>query len=160
MIIYGVNPVKDLFNSDVNKIKKVWIQKKRHQSFYNDLTAAGVEVLDIADLNYRKVELTGKETIQGIVASIEEPKVFTLNELIEVNKDKQDAKIVILDHIEDPQNFGAIIRNSAAFEVDGIIYPSRGAARLNSTVMKTSAGNWMNVNLKSSTDLMLFDLSL
>lgn len=147
MIIYGVNPVKDLFNKDRSKLVKVWVQKKRHQSFYNDLVAAGIKVLDIADLNYRSVELTGKETIQGIVAQIEEPKLFSLNELIDINKDNQESKIIILDHIEDPQNFGAIIRNAAAFEVDGIIYPSRGAAKLNSTVMKTSAGNWMNVNL-------------
>ncbi len=147
MIIYGKNPVKDLFDNDKSKLKKVWIDKKRHQAFYIDLQKAGISLEDIKQLNYRKVELTGQENIQGVIAEIEEPKIYSLSELININKENDNAKFLILDQIEDPQNFGAILRNAAAFDVDGVIYPSRGAARLNPTVMKTSAGNWMNVNL-------------
>ncbi len=147
MIIYGKNPVKDLFDKDPSQVKKVWIDSKRHQSFVKELEKAGVIIDDIKRLQYSSVELTGKENIQGIIANIKEPKMYSLSELIDINKDKQAPKLLILDQIEDPQNFGAIIRNAAAFDVDGIIYPGRGAVGLNSTVMKTSAGNWMNVRL-------------
>ncbi len=147
MIIYGKNPVKDLFDNDSSKIKKVWIDKKRHQSFYIDLEKSGIELIDIKELRYKSVELSGQENIQGIIAEIEEPKIYSLKELININKDNSNTKLLILDQIEDPQNFGAIIRNAAAFGVDGIIYPTRSAAKLTPTVMKTSAGTWMNVNL-------------
>ncbi len=147
MIIYGKNPVKDLFTKDKSQINKVWIDRKRHQAFAIDLEKAGISIDDIKSLNYRKVELTGQENIQGVIADIKEPKIYSLAELIESNKDNDNTKLLILDQIEDPQNFGAIIRNAAAFGVDGIIFPSRGAARLTPTVMKTSAGNWMNVKL-------------
>ncbi len=147
MIIYGKNPVKDLFTSDASQIKKVWIDKKRHQAFSIELSKAGIQVIDIKELRYKTVELTGKENIQGVIADIKEPRNYSLNELIKLNEDNDNAKFLILDQIEDPQNFGAIIRNAAAFGVDGIIYPTRGAAKLNSTVMKTSAGNWINVKL-------------
>ncbi len=147
MIIYGKNPVKDLFDKDPSQIKRVWIDSKRHQSFVKELEKANIRIDDIKSLQYSSVELTGKENIQGIIANIKEPKIYSLTEIIESTKEKQSPKLLILDQIEDPQNFGAIIRNAAAFDVDGIIYPGRGAAGLNSTVMKTSAGNWMNVKL-------------
>ncbi len=147
MIIYGKNPVNDLFTKDVTQIKKVWIDKKRHQSFSRDLESKNIEVEDIKTLSYRKVGLTGQENIQGVIADIKDPKIYSLQDLIAMNKDNDNAKFLILDQIEDPQNFGAIIRNAAAFGVDAIIYPTRQAAKLTPTVMKTSAGNWMNVKL-------------
>ncbi len=147
MIIYGKNPVKDLFDRDPSQVKKVWIDSKRHQQFVKLLESNGVQIEDIKKLQYNSVELTGKENIQGIIANIKDPKIFSLSELLNECAKKDNPKILILDQIEDPQNFGAIIRNAAAFDVDGIIYPSRQAVGLNSTVMKTSAGNWMNVNL-------------
>ncbi len=147
MIIYGKNPVKDLFDKDPSQIKRVWINEKRHQQFYKELQKAGIRLDDIKSLQYASVELTGQENIQGIIANIQDPKNYSLNELIKLNENKQAPKLLILDQIEDPQNFGAIIRNAAAFGVDGIIYPGSRAASLNSTTMKASAGNWMNVNL-------------
>lgn len=147
MIIYGKNPIKDLFDKDHTEIKRVWIDEKRHQQFSKELKAKGIRLDDIKSLQYNSVELTGKENIQGIIANIKDPKIYSLTELIKLNENKQAPKLLILDQVEDPQNFGAIIRNAAAFDVDGIIYPGRGAAGLNATVMKTSAGTWMNVNL-------------
>ncbi len=147
MIIYGKNPVRDLFDADRNKITRVWIDEKRHQQFTKELREAGIRIDDLKSLQFNSVGINGSENLQGIVANIQDPKIYSLTELIEINKDKQAPLFLILDQIEDPQNFGAILRNAAAFGVDGVIYPGRGSAKLNSTAMKTSAGNWMHVNL-------------
>ncbi len=147
MIIYGKNPVKDLFNRDASQVKKIWVDRKRHQAFVNELEKNGVIIEDIKKLQYSSVGLTGQENIQGIIANIKDPKMYSLLELIKEVSVKDAPRLLILDQIEDPQNFGAIIRNAAAFDIDGIIYPNRGAVGLNSTVMKTSAGNWINVRL-------------
>ena len=48
--------------------------------------------------------------------------------------------IVMLDHIEDPHNFGAIIRTCEAARVDAIIIPKDRQVQVNATVMKTSVG--------------------
>ena len=48
--------------------------------------------------------------------------------------------VVILDHIEDPHNFGAIIRTCEAAGVDAIIIPKDRQVQVNATVMKTSVG--------------------
>lgn len=152
MLIYGKNPIKDLFIFDKKTIKKVYIEKKRHQSFYQELKNEGVLLLEYKDFKFND-EITNKDNTQGIIAEISEIKNYSIRELIESLKDIENPKIVMLDRIEDPQNFGAIIRNAAAFNVDAIVFPNRNSAKLNSTSMKTSAGNWMHVKFSEVSNL-------
>ena len=153
MFIYGKNPISYLFTKDPESIKEVWIEKKRHQSFFNQLNSNKVIIHNFNEFNFKKSEFRGHENFQGIIAKIKEPKIYSLSEMINKNKNNENTLFLILDQIEDPQNFGAIIRNAAAFNVDGILYPSRGASGLNSTVMKVSAGNWLNVDLCETSSL-------
>ena len=48
--------------------------------------------------------------------------------------------LILLDHIQDPQNLGAIARSAEVFGADAIVIPKRRSALPTSTVMKTSAG--------------------
>ncbi len=47
---------------------------------------------------------------------------------------------VVLDHITDPHNTGAILRTAEAAGVNGVILPDRRAAAVNPTVRKVAAG--------------------
>ena len=60
---------------------------------------------------------------------------------------------MILDHLEDPHNFGAIIRTCEAAGVDGIIIPKNRTVEVNSTVMRTSVGALDNVKIAQVTNL-------
>lgn len=153
MLIFGKNPIKDLFEKDPNSIREIWIEKRRHQSFYNEIANSGIKISYFDEFNIRNSDFRGHENFQGIIANIDEPKIYSLSELIEKHKNDERSLFVLLDQIEDPQNFGAILRNAAAFNANGVLYPSRGASKLNSTVMKTSAGNWMNVDLCETSSL-------
>ena len=66
----------------------------------------------------------------------------------------QDSFIVILDHLEDPHNLGAIIRTSEAAGVDAIIIPKDRQVQVNSTVMKTSAGALTNMEVISVSNIV------
>lgn len=79
---------------------------------------------------------------QGIIIDISDYKYCDLEDII-----KQDGFIVILDHLEDPHNFGAIIRTCEAAGVDGIIIPKDRSVEVNSTVMKTSVGALNNIKI-------------
>ncbi len=147
MFIYGKNPIKDLFKINPSQIKKIWIIKKRHQSFSKELEKAGFNLLNFNDFNFKKNNFKGNENFQGILAEIKDPKIYNLPDLINKNNKNEKQKLIILDKVEDPQNFGAILRNSAAFDISGVIYSKNGSAKLNSTVMKSSSGNWINVDL-------------
>jgi 23S rRNA (guanosine2251-2'-O)-methyltransferase len=50
------------------------------------------------------------------------------------------ALVVILDHVEDPQNLGAILRSADVFAADLVIAPTRRAAPLSEAAVKASAG--------------------
>ena len=62
--------------------------------------------------------------------------------------------VVLLDHLEDPHNLGAIIRTCEAAGVDAIILPKNRQVQLNATVMKTSVGTLDNVKIVSVTNLV------
>ena len=76
---------------------------------------------------------------QGIILDVQDIKTYNLDEIIP-NINKEYPLVVILDHLEDPHNFGAIIRSSEAFGVDAIIIPNDRSVDITSTVVKTSVG--------------------
>ena len=85
---------------------------------------------------------------QGIILEIEDYKYCDVDELIEDNN-----IIVMLDHLEDPHNLGAIIRTCEAAGVSGIIIPKDRSVSVNSTVMKVSAGALELVKIAQVTNL-------
>ncbi|MDX9897525.1 MAG: 23S rRNA (guanosine(2251)-2'-O)-methyltransferase RlmB [Spirochaetia bacterium] len=50
------------------------------------------------------------------------------------------AMVVLLDHIEDPHNLGAILRSADVFAADLVIMPQKRAAKETDTVARSSAG--------------------
>lgn len=48
--------------------------------------------------------------------------------------------ILVLEALQDPTNFGTLLRAAEAAGVDGVIFPERGAAPLSAAAVKASAG--------------------
>lgn len=142
MIIYGKNVVKDYLNSDM-KVYSVSISNN-----FNDEEI--MELVKIKDIKLNKIDINKINSIesgnhQGIIADVEEYGYTDIKEVYDnINK---ETLIVILDHIEDTHNFGAIIRTCEAAAVDYIIIPNDRAVKVNSTVIKTSAGAINNVKI-------------
>ena len=67
---------------------------------------------------------------------------------------KENPLVIILDHIEDPHNFGAIIRTCEATGVDGIIIPDDRCCEVNGTVVKTSVGTTERVKIARVKNLV------
>lgn len=76
---------------------------------------------------------------QGVVAVTAEKQYTDVDELLE-RKRGQYTFLALLDGVEDPHNFGAIIRTAEGAGVDGVIIPERRAAGVTATVVKASAG--------------------
>lgn len=60
---------------------------------------------------------------------------------------------LILDGIQDPYNFGAMLRSAAAFGVDAVFVGSRGQASVSSLVARSSAGAVNRVPIAAVDDL-------
>lgn len=93
-------------------------------------------------INYSVVDkktldrLTNNANHQGIVLECKDYKLYKLNEIIK----EDNGFIVMLDGIQDPHNFGAIIRTCEAAGIDGIIYKKNNSVKLNDTVAKVACG--------------------
>ena len=85
---------------------------------------------------------------QGIVAQISPKKYCSVDYILELSKKiGEKAFILILDKIQDPHNFGAIIRTAECMGVHGIIISKRESVLVNPTVEKCSCGASQYVNI-------------
>lgn len=145
MYIYGKNvAIETIKNKE--KIKKAII--------YKNFTDNNI-LVDLKKLNV-KIEFKEKYEMdkiingmhQGIILEVND---FEYNDIDEMITD--DSLIVILDHIEDPHNFGAIIRTCEAAGVNGIIIPKDRSVDVNATVIKVSTGAIKNMKIAQVTNL-------
>lgn len=90
---------------------------------------------------YKELErMTGKGNHQGIVIEVNEYEYYDLDRLLEELDNKAYPCIAILDGIEDPHNFGAILRSGDAFGIDGYIIAQNRQVGLTNTVGHVSTG--------------------
>lgn len=146
MLVYGRNVAKEILKSD-KKVEKIVIQ----EDFNDDSVISLIEKRGIKPQTMSKREFSrfDKYSHQGIILYIEDFKYSELEDFI----DEENSKVVILDHLEDPHNLGAIIRTCEAAGINGIIIPKDRSVSVNSTVMKTSVGALENVHIAMVTNL-------
>ena len=87
---------------------------------------------------------------QGAIAWVPALRVRALEEL----ELPAPALVVVLDSIEDPQNFGAVVRSSVAFGASAIVWAQHGAAPLTPATFRASAGAIEHAQLASVPSLV------
>jgi 23S rRNA (guanosine2251-2'-O)-methyltransferase len=90
---------------------------------------------------------------QGIAALIKAYDFVPLEEILRKAEGADYPLIVILDSIQDPQNFGAIIRNADAFGTQGIVVKKDRQVGLTPVVAKVSAGAIEHVAIAQVTNI-------
>lgn len=145
MYIYGKNVAKEKLQSN-DKINKAYVSKKfKDNEILDQLFKRNIRV-NFVDNIVLDSKVDGLH--QGIILDIDEFKTYELNEFLDDLKTNNNYHtLVMLDHLEDPHNFGAIIRTSEALGVEGIIIPNDRSVSITSTVVKTSAGAIENIKI-------------
>lgn len=149
MYIYGKNVAYEKLNSK-DKINKIILSSTFHDDEILNLITKRNIIPKV--LPNRELDKICKGLHQGIIIDIPDIKTFTYDEVIP-NINDEYSLIVILDHIEDPHNFGAIIRTSEALGVDAIIIPKDRSVQITPTVVKTSVGTVQNMKIVTVTNL-------
>jgi len=136
MYIYGKNVLKEKLNSN-DKINKVYLSDKfKDYEIINLLKEKNIKVNYVPN-NFLDKKVDGLH--QGIVLEIDEVKTYELEDVID-NINSEYPTLVMLDHLEDPHNLGAIIRTCECAGIKSIIIPKDRSVRVNDTVMKVSTG--------------------
>ena len=138
MYVYGKNVAKEL----QSKIEKAYVVNN-----FKDKELLKKIKAPIIYVDKNKLDKMVDGVHQGIVLKIADYEYKDISDI------KNDI-VVILDHLEDPHNLGAIIRTCEAAGINDIILPKDRSVQVNSTVMKTSAGCLDKVNLYQVTNLV------
>jgi len=144
-LAFGNHTFRNLLHSPYFTFKKILLREEHHQN---------KELLKLLEKKRIFYQLLNKEQFsrynpdkksQGIVAFVRNYDYIPLSSLLTCQSQRKFPLIIILDRIEDPHNFGAILRTCAALAVDGVIIAKKNQVPVNSTVIKISMGGVAHV---------------
>ena len=152
-MVYGVHAVTEALQ--VNTGNKLYIQ--------DDLRGKNVEkIKDLAAEKKVSISWTPKKTLsdmtngavhQGFVLRVSDFAYAELDTILAKAEQEENPLILILDGLNDPHNFGSILRTADATNVTGILIPKHRAVGVTPVVAKTSTGAVEHVPVARVTNL-------
>ncbi|MEO0443790.1 MAG: RNA methyltransferase substrate-binding domain-containing protein, partial [Pseudomonadota bacterium] len=143
--VYGRKPVLEaLSDHNINCFRLHLAQSnKSNQLITTIITLAQKRQIDIHYHDRQalsRISKNGKQD-QGVCLDIYCPQHQDYNRFLQDHKaGDKSLRILALDRITNPQNLGMIIRSACAGNIDAIVIPEKGCAKLDSLVIKASAG--------------------
>ncbi len=139
MRIYGKNPVLERLKSNPKSIKKIYLEQDHVESTYVRSKARqwGIPVFSIS--GSRMVKMARDLNTQGMLIEIDDFIYVDFEEILEMAVQKMHT-LLFLDHLNDPQNLGAIIRSAACFGHFAIVLPSRESVGVSEAVLRVASG--------------------
>ena len=160
MLVIGRNPVTETLKIAPQSIKKIVI--------LSSITDSKIkEIKRIAENKNIIVETAGKDAFekilekkdksegisQGIYAIADEYEYSKTTEILKALKDKPSTTLIMLDEIQDPHNFGAILRTAVSSGADGVIISDKNSVKVNHTVIKSSSGAAYHIRISKEPNI-------
>ena len=149
MTIYGRKPVLEILNDSSLDIYRLHLaESNKPEGIIREiLTIADKRCIDIAYHDRQVLSRISKNSKQdqGVCIDIRCPKHQEIGHFLSQKASTQQGentttRIIALDRITNPQNLGMIIRSVCAGRIDGLLIPQKGCAKIDSLVVKASAG--------------------
>lgn len=139
--IFGTRAVMESIHAGKD-IDKVLVQKELNNDLIKELLqvckSANLPVVRVPEAKLNRIT---RKNHQGVVAQMSAIAYASLDHVVDsCFAVGRSPLILILDHITDVRNFGAIARTAECAGVDAIVIPEKGSAQINSDAVKTSAG--------------------
>ena len=128
-VIMGKHAIEEVAKNDPKRLLKVYTHKK-------DFQIRGVKPEIVSKQKLER--LCGSESHQGIVAEVKERELLIPKDFL--GEDRDESLVLMVDSIQDPQNFGSILRAAECFGVDALIYSKNRNVALTPVVSKASVG--------------------
>ena len=145
MKVFGKNVFNEL-RSNISSIKKVYLANNFSDKDIINFIKENKISYSFMDIKKMDGMVDGRH--QGIIIVVDDYEYCDFHEML------NDNIVVMLDHLEDPHNFGAIIRTCEAAGIKSVIIPKDRSVSVTSTVMKTSAGALEYVNVAIVNNLV------
>lgn len=155
MQIEGRNPVVELLRGQ-RQVKNIFLQQgSRGENINWIIEKAGDRGIPLQRVTKSELDrMASSHSHQGVIAISEQIKLYNPEDILNLARTRNEPPfIVILDQVQDPHNFGAIIRTASAAGVHGIIFPKNRAAGITPVVTKASAGAVEHLMLAKVTNI-------
>ena len=143
LLVGGFHVVWSSLNNAPQKCVELWVRRGLE-------SGAAADLIDVARTVGVSVQVVNANTIdrlyemgnhQGIILKRKSPSTVALKTLLEnITKKEGFPLILILDNIQDPQNFGGCLRVADGAGVDGVVFSTNNSARIGNTVARVASG--------------------
>ncbi len=140
--IYGKHPIAETLRTRPESLKRIYIKETGKQAGFDEIRIlaqrAGIPVSSASEKQIKA--WVGDVSHQGVLALSKPFEYDSLTDYLATVTDEKLHTILILDHILDVSNIGAMIRSATGMGIDAIIVAELNQAPVTSAVFKTSAG--------------------
>lgn len=153
--VEGRNPVNELLNGN-RKVEEILLQKDIHGEIIDKIKEkANKNNISIREVSKKHLDnIADSYAHQGVIAKAEEINLVSPEDIVEYAQNQDEPPfIIILDQVQDPHNFGSIIRSAHSAGAHGLIFQKRRAASITPAVLKASAGASEHLLLSQVTNI-------
>ena len=145
--IYGINPVVEALKIPF-AVRELLISKNRVSKLKEIINLAEKNSISVKIVDETYIEKFSSGVHQGVIAKVKPKKNISLQEALKIPEMKaQPPFFLIVDLIEDPQNFGSILRIADCAGIHAVVYQQKRSVGLVPSVWKASSGAVWHVNL-------------
>lgn len=156
-LLAGRQAVREALRSNRRRVYRLWLASEE-SSEGTGITAEIAALAEARNIPVKAVQGTLFEKLteqrvnhQGVALETDGYPYADLDTILRANRD--NPLLLILDHIQDPQNLGTLIRTAEAVGVDGLLLPDRRAAGVTPAVSNASAGAVEHLPVAQVTNL-------
>jgi 23S rRNA (guanosine2251-2'-O)-methyltransferase len=163
--LFGVLPITEALKSEKRRIEKIVIADGGNEHRLIEIVGLarekGIPFQRVSRENLSRLVEFGANH-QGVVAFAAAADYSREDDLLDEISASENPMCLVLDGVEDPRNFGAILRTAECAGVSGVFIPERRAVGLTETVAKSSAGatEYVKVAKVSNLNRLIEDLKL
>ncbi len=138
--VFGPARVEETLQGIPNQVRRVLVRtgplQSRHQSLLKIARARGAPLQRVPNQYLDRISAGARH--QGAACEVSPVRWLSLGEVL--SREPKPSLLLLLDRIEDPRNFGALVRAADGAGVDAVLVPRRGAAPPSPVAIAASAG--------------------
>ena len=140
-LVAGRHPVEEAFIARRKAYRLLVVPQRRQALEKLVLHATSLRIPIVEVEGGTLTSLAGFDGHQGIALVTDRRQFASLDGILARAIERNEPPFVlVLDSLEDPQNFGSLLRTAEASGVHGVIYPTHRQAPLSAAAIKASAG--------------------
>ena len=155
-ILVGKNPIREAIRARRRAVRQfLYAQEKLDPSLKEILQLCESQKIPAKHVSRKALEERAPGVLgQGWLAEVENYPYQDYEVLLQDLAAREEATILALDQIQDPQNLGALLRSAEAAGVDGVLIPEHRSSSLSPSVCKAAAGAEEYLNICRVTNLV------